>query len=87
VADVVVSPQINIYFRVLEYIEKLLEKISLAGITKVTGVSKVASSCQTSSSSDRRPVAPGKLTVECDEAWSFVTKVTNSGFVSSLMPN
>jgi transposase-like protein len=84
--QVVVSPT-NKYISqsVLEYIEKLLlEKIPLAGITRVTGVSKKwlqdhvnALYAQVPQQIEGPVKPPGKLTVECDEAWSFVNNKGN----------
>ena len=73
----------------LDYINKmLLEKNLLAGIARVTGVSKkwlqdyvnalyaqVPQQLKTTS----KPL--GKLTVECDEAWSFVNRKGNKQWI------
>lgn len=65
---------------ILNYIDKmLLEKISLAGIARVTGVSKKwlqdyvnALYSKVSQQLEVTSKLSGKLTIECDEAWSFV---------------
>lgn len=65
---------------ILNYIDKmLLEKIPLAGIARITGVSKkwlqnyvnaIYSKVSHQIEVTSKPL--GKLTIECDEAWSFV---------------
>lgn len=73
----------------LDLIDKLLlEKIPLAGIARVTGVSepwlqkyvntKYAEIPQQVEVSDK---LPGKLTIECDEAWSFVGNKSNQQWI------
>jgi IS1 family transposase/transposase-like protein len=65
---------------VSEYIDKmLLEKIPLAGILRVTGVSKTWLQnyvnnlySQVTGQLEVTFKHPKKLTIECDEAWSFV---------------
>ena len=65
---------------ILNYIGKmLLEKIPLAGIARVTGVSKKwlqdyvnALYSKVSQQLEVTSKLSGKLTIECDEAWSFV---------------
>ena len=67
---------------ILDYIDKmLLEKIPLAGIARVTGVSKKwlqnYVNALYSKVSQQLKVTPKpivKLIIECDEAWSFVNR-------------
>ena len=73
----------------LDYINKmLLEKIPLAGIARVTGVSKKwlqdyvnALYAKVSLQLEVTLKHPGKLTIECDEAWSFVGKKGNKQWI------
>jgi len=68
-----------------ELIDKLLlEKISLAGIIRVTGVSKKwlqnyvnRNFAEVSQSIKCTQKKPEKLTIECDEMWSFVGSKNN----------
>ena len=70
---------------VLEYVDKmLLEKIPLAGIARVTGVSKKwlqdyvnTLYAQLTQQIEVTSKPPGKLTIECDEAWFFVNNKGN----------
>ncbi len=65
----------------------LLEKISIAGIARVVGVSElwlqkyINVLYQNISKIIELPYATGKIILECDEMWSFAgTKKTNNGF-------
>ena len=72
-----------------ELIEKLLlERISLAGISRVTGVSEtwLQDYVNTKYSNTPREVdvsskKPGKIEIECDEAWSFVANKNNKQWI------
>lgn len=62
----------------------LLEKIPLAGIARVTGVSEPwlqkyvnAKYAEVSQQVEVSEKPKGKLTIECDEAWSFVSNKNN----------
>jgi hypothetical protein len=66
----------------------LLEKIPLAGIARVTGVSKkwlqdYVNSLYTKVSQHLEVTSKpqGKLTIECDEAWSFVGSKGNKQWI------
>jgi insertion element IS1 protein InsB len=72
----------------------LLEKISLAGIVRATGVSSrwLQYYVNKKLGAVKREVEvkskkKGKLTIQCDEMWSFVAiRITSSGFGWQLMP-
>ncbi len=72
-----------------ELIDKLLlEKISLAGISRATGVSEkwlqdyVNSKYEkTSRQINVCSKKPGKIEIECDEAWSFVGAKNNKQWI------
>jgi insertion element IS1 protein InsB len=66
----------------------LLEKISLAGISRATGVSKKwlqdyvnSKYGETSRQIEVSSKKPGKIEIECDEAWSFVTEKNNKQWI------
>jgi len=73
----------------------LLEKISLAGIARVTNVSRDwlqkyvnQKNRQTPRQLKTTPKKKGKLTLECDEIWSFVkNKNKGTSINSSLLRN
>jgi len=75
--------------RTKELIEKLLlEKISLAGICRVTGVSEKWLQDYVNKKYSKTPrkvnvssKKKGKLTIECDEAWSFVDNKNNKQWI------
>ncbi len=66
----------------------LLEKISLAGIARVTNVSETWLQDYVNNKYSQIPKeikisqkAKGKLTIQCDEAWSFVGKKDNKQWI------
>ena len=73
----------------LELIDRLLlEKISLAGIARATQVSETwlqkyvnDKYAQVPQQVQVSPKPKGKLTIECDEAWSFVGKKNNKQWI------
>ena len=72
-----------------ELIDKLLlEKIPLAGIARVTGVSERwlqdyvnAKYAQVPQQVNVKKKTKGRLTIQCDELWSFVGKKKNKQWV------
>ena len=65
----------------------LLEKISIAGIARVVGISEVWLQKHINlvyekvSKIIENPDATGKITLECDEMWSFVGKKKNKQWI------
>ncbi len=88
------TKQNRISTEVRDQVDKLLlERISLAGIARVTGVSEdwlqdyVNKKYQSVPRQIDVTGTVGKLTIECDEMWSFVmSKKTRNGFGWPLMP-